>query len=132
MPINVRLRSSHPKLLAAVGLMESNIEAPLDLTALAANVDLSKRQLERLFNRHTGTSTMRHYRFLRLQRAAVFLTQTSLAVAEIALACGYRSLSHFAKDYRRQFGCTPVQERSGSGPQAAAGEPQSRRSASSG
>ena len=113
MPINVRLRSSHPKLLAAIGLMEGNIEAPLDLEAMAANVDLSKRQLERLFNQHIGTSVMRHYRFLRLRRANVLLTQTSLPVAQVALACGYQSLSHFAKDYRRQFGHTPVKERSG-------------------
>ncbi len=114
MPTSVRLRSSHPKLLAAIGLMEANIETPFDLAALAMEVGLSKRQLERLFNGHIGTSVMRHYRFLRLRRANLLLTQTDLPISEIAVACGYQSPSHFGKDYRRQFGYTPVKERSGS------------------
>lgn len=114
LPINIRLGAGHPKLLAAVGLMESNIEAPLGLDAIASHVRLSKRQLSRLFHRHIGSSAMRHYRYLRLRRASVLLSQTNLSVAEITLACGYQSSSHFAKDYRRQFGRTPVQERSGS------------------
>lgn len=122
MPAHLRLRSSHPKLLAAIGLMEGNIEAPFDLAGVAATVGLSKRQLERLFHRHIGTSVMRHYRFLRLRRANMLLTQTNLPVSQVAVACGYQSQSHFAKDYRRQFGCTPVKERSGGGyPGAGAG-----------
>jgi transcriptional regulator GlxA family with amidase domain len=39
------------------------------------------------------------------------LRQTELSVAEIAIACGFVSLSHFAKAYRRQFSVSPRQDR---------------------
>lgn len=111
LPPNVRLGSSNPKLLAALALMDTNIETPLKLSDISANVNLSHRQLERLFNRYVGTSTMKHYQFLRLNRANLLLRQTSLPVSEVALACGYQSWSHFTKHYVRQFGHSPIKER---------------------
>jgi AraC family transcriptional regulator, glycine betaine-responsive activator len=113
LPPDVRLGSSNPKLLAALVLMDANIETPLNLSEISVNVDLSHRQLERLFHRHVGSSIMKHYQYLRLKRANLLLRQTSLPVSEVALACGYQSWSHFTKHYARQFGHPPVKERVG-------------------
>jgi len=44
----------------------------------------------------------------RLQRAAMLLTSTSDPVQEIALECGYESLSYFHRAFRRTFGTTPL------------------------
>ena len=110
-PSGVLGQFSHPKVLAALSIMDNHLDEPLELGEIAADVDLSKRQLERLFHRHIGTSVIRHYRFLRLRRANQLLTQTNLLVRDIAIACGYLSMSHFSRDYRRQFGHPPVKER---------------------
>jgi transcriptional regulator GlxA family with amidase domain len=121
MPLQQRLRISHPDLLSAIALMEANLEDPLSLDELAESVRLSKRQLERLCQRHLGTSLMRYYKYLRLRRAHLLLTQSNLPVLDIAVACGFGSMSHFAKGYRAQFGRLPREERihlSGSGMQA--------------
>ena len=111
-PFNILGQFNHPKIVEAIAVMESNIDEPLLLGEIARAVDLSKRQLERLFVRHIGTSVIRHYRFLRLRRANQLLTQTNLLVRDVAIACGYLSMSHFSKDYRKLFGNSPVKERS--------------------
>jgi AraC family carnitine catabolism transcriptional activator len=97
----------HPVLRAAIGLMENNVEEPLSIPRIAARIGVSQRRLERLFVTHVGRSAVAYYRILRLQHARVLLTNTSLSIREIALACGYGSLSHFAKSFADQFGKLP-------------------------
>lgn len=111
--LRVRLGVSHPKLVAAIALMEADVETPLNCGEIAAAVDLSARQLERLFAKHLATTPMRYYLRLRLVQARRLLTQTSLSVLRIGLGCGFVSASHFSKCYREQFNKTPSQERVG-------------------
>ncbi len=110
--LRVRLGVSHPKLVAAIALMEADLEAPLSCRDLAEAVNLSPRQLERLFAKHLATTPMRYYLRLRLFQARRLLQQTSLSVLRIGLGCGFSSASHFSKCYRDIFGKSPRQERS--------------------
>jgi|TARA_R110000850_G_scaffold67649_10_gene150607 transcriptional regulator GlxA family with amidase domain len=111
MELRARLGISHPKLLAAIACMEDNLEEPLSCSDLATNVGLSTRQLERLFQKYLDYSPTRYYLGLRLDRARYLLTQTSLPIIEVALACGFVSASHFSKCHREHFGRTPSDER---------------------
>lgn len=95
----------------AVVLMESTIEEPISQFDLAKQVGVSQRQLERLCKRYLGTTPARYHAQLRLDRARRMLRQTEMPIAEIAIACGFVSLSHFSKVYRRQFGCSPRSDR---------------------
>ncbi len=112
MPLSARLRVNHPKLVAAIGLMEANLEAPLSQNELARRVGLSRRQLERLFRRYLRKAPARHYLELRLQRARLLLLQSTLSIIAVALACGFVSASHFSKCYRQAYRRSPKQERS--------------------
>ena len=109
--LRVRLGVSHPKLVAAIALMEADVETPMSCKGLAEAVDLSARQLERLFAKHLGTTPMRYYLRLRLFQARRLLKQTSMSVLRIGLSCGFISASHFSKCYREIFERTPSQER---------------------
>ena len=111
--LRVRLGVSHPKLVAAIALMEADVETPLSCRDLAVAVDLSSRQLERLFAKHLATTPMRYYLRLRLFQARRLLQQTSMSVLRIGLSCGFVSASHFSKCYREIFDKTPSQERAG-------------------
>ncbi|GLQ06608.1 GlxA family transcriptional regulator [Sneathiella chinensis] len=111
MELRARLGISHPKLLAAISCMEDNLEDPLSCSDLATEVGLSTRQLERLFQKYLKRSPTRYYLKLRLDRARYLLTQTSLPIIEVALACGFVSASHFSKCHREHFGHTPSEER---------------------
>ena len=111
MDLRTRLGVAHPKLIRVVALMEGTIETPLSSQELADSVELSTRQLERLFCKHLGHPPTRHYLRLRLDRSRQLLRQTGMPVLSVAMACGFTSASHFSKSYTDCFGYAPTTER---------------------
>lgn len=99
------------KLRDAIFLMERNLEQPLPIGAIARQVALSQRQLDRLFRKHTGTSPVRYYLDVRLDRARGLVTQTELAVLDVAVACGFSSNAQFSRTYKARFGLPPSRDR---------------------
>ena len=104
------------KLVTAVELMEANIREPISQVELADYVDLSRRQLQRLFQKYLLCTPSRYYLQLRLQRARELLVQTDLSLVEIASQTGFVSNSHFSKSYKEFYGHSPSGERRGAKP----------------
>lgn len=111
MALSARLGVSNPKLLQAVALMEARLEAPLACSEIAAEIQLSPRQMERLFRDHLGEKPTRYYISLRLARARHLLRHGGLPILDVAIACGFASASHFSKTYSDHFGVTPSEDR---------------------
>lgn len=109
--VPARIGVRHPKLSRVIALMNDNIEEPLSAAALADAVDMSTRQLERLFRRYLNRSPKRYYLEMRLEKARRLLLQTDMSVITVALACGFTSPSHFSKCYRGHYNRTPYRER---------------------
>jgi len=110
-PASEEVRTADPLLRRVLFLMESNLEEPLSLAALARRARLSPRRLQRLFQRSLSVSPSRHYRTLRLGRAHALLQQTGLPVTEVALSAGFASPAHFSRIYRATFGRPPSADR---------------------
>ncbi|RDD61022.1 GlxA family transcriptional regulator [Ferruginivarius sediminum] len=106
-----RLGTANPHLASALEMIESELDEPISSGELAARVGISPRQLERLFSRYVGCSPLRYHRERRLEKARTLLTQTSLPVTEVAVACGFTSVSHFTRCYKRVFGEIPSKAR---------------------
>lgn len=107
--LDIRLRTgiSNAVLLNCIELMEGNIEQPLTAQECADLTGVSKRQLERLFQRYLGTTPSSHYMGLRLRRGRDLLEQTSKPIIQVALDCGFTSAGHFSHRYRGYFGHPP-------------------------
>ncbi len=110
-PMRHSIGNMQPKLVELVSLMENNLEEPIHLDELANYVNVSRRQLERLFQKYLHCTPSRYYLKLRLARARQLLKQTSLSIIEIATACGFVSTPHFSKCYRDYMGMPPREER---------------------
>ncbi|MGI9336548.1 MAG: GlxA family transcriptional regulator [Gammaproteobacteria bacterium] len=110
-PLKQFLGTGQPKLIEAVALMEANVEEPMSLDELSRHVGLSRRQLERLFQKHLSCVPTRYYLELRLARARQLLLQTSMSIVDVAFASGFVSAPHFSKCYRDFFGFPPRDER---------------------
>ena len=110
-PLQYLIGASQPRLVDAVSLMESNIEEPLTLDEVAEYVGISRRQLERLFNRYLHCAPSRYYLELRLSRARLLLLQTSIPVIDVAISCGFSTAPHFSKCYSDLYGKPPSNER---------------------
>jgi transcriptional regulator GlxA family with amidase domain len=106
-----RHNTSNAHLLTVLELIESHIEDPLDRRQLAAAAGISVRQLERLFSEHLNTTLDRHYSAVRLERARTLLRQTSMPVAEVGLASGFQSASHFSHVFKERYGRAPKRDR---------------------
>jgi len=111
MALRLRLGASHPKLLAAAGLMESNLEEPLKVDDIARQLNFTVRQLQRLFRNYLQCTPKQYYLDARLARAQRMLLQSTLSVLQVAVACGFVSASHFSKTYRNRYGVSPRQGR---------------------
>lgn len=106
-PPGLRHGSAGKKLLRIIQLMEKNIEDPLPLEEIARQVSLSRRQIERLFERHLATTPWQYYLALRLAKARQLIELTGMPIMNIAVACGFVSSSHFSKSFRDHFNVLP-------------------------
>lgn len=99
--------AAHPVVRRAMLLMEQHVGQQLSLGELAARLNISVRQLERLF-RDTAHSTPHAYaRSLRLRSAAWLLSHSRRSIADIAMACGFADASHLGRAFRATFGMPP-------------------------
>jgi transcriptional regulator GlxA family with amidase domain len=80
---------------------------------LARRVQLSTRQIERLFVEHLGKTPSVFYAGLRMARARDLILQTDLPIPDVAQICGYMSASRFGRIYRAHYGMTPREVRQG-------------------
>lgn len=110
-PLRYTIGNQSEKLIVAVELMEANIREPISQTELALYVGLSRRQLQRLFQRYLACAPSRHYLQIRLQRARELLRQTTISLVEVAAYTGFVSSSHFSKSYKEFYGYSPSRER---------------------
>ena len=79
--------------------------------ALAASFNMSTSHLRHIVKQRTGVSFSRHVRTLRLRRARQLLQETLWSVKQVMLEVGVSDHSHFAKDYKKEFGESPTQTR---------------------
>lgn len=95
----------------AVALMEKYLENPLTIAELCERMELSHRQLDRLFRQYVKKAPAAYYRDIRLDRARGLVTQTEMPLSQVALASGFASQVHFSRAYRARFGLPPRRDR---------------------
>ena len=91
----------------ALDLAARPTQVPLRVGDLATAAGLSTDQLERVMRRVLGVSPKQHLMAMRLDRAAVLLATTELALSEVAAACQYYDQSQFTKYFKEAYGVTP-------------------------
>ncbi|TFE36532.1 GlxA family transcriptional regulator [Paraburkholderia dipogonis] len=99
--------AAHPKVRRAILLMEQHIGEPLSLGELAQRLEMSVRQIERLFVAETGKSPLAYGRQIRIRTASWLLTSSDRTVADIASSCGFSDASHLGREFRKEFGESP-------------------------
>jgi transcriptional regulator GlxA family with amidase domain len=103
-------KSMSVPLRTIVELMENNLEETLSLDQLATYSGRSRRQIDRLFQAQLGTSPSRYYMELRITKSRRLLQYSDLPLMDVAIACGFVSVSHFSKCYSAYFGYPPSRE----------------------
>jgi transcriptional regulator GlxA family with amidase domain len=97
-----------PRIAAALRLMEQRMGQPLSVAHLAAAVNLSPSRFARVFSREIGTPPAKYLHGLRMTRARTLVVRSSLTIGEIMAQVGVHDPSHFARDFRRAHGVSPL------------------------
>jgi AraC-like DNA-binding protein len=89
--------------------IDANLDQPIGLTDLEAQVHWSRRTLQYTFRSACGCTPMQWLRQRRLHRAMQRLKQPQHgdSVASIGRSVGFLSAVSFSREFRRQYGCTP-------------------------
>jgi transcriptional regulator GlxA family with amidase domain len=110
-PLKHVVGNQSEKLIIAVELMEANVREPISQTDISSYTGVSRRQLQRLFQRYLLCTPSNYYSQIRLARARELLHQTSMNLVEISALTGFVSSSHFSKSYKEHYGHSPSAER---------------------
>lgn len=118
-PTDPQLRHLHgqarsPLIKRAHYLMEQNLETPLPIPKIAAQLGQSARTLQQHFKQTLGITAKAYYLSLRLAEAHRLLTQTSGSLQQISVATGFGAQSSFSRAYSAHHGQSPKAARSGS------------------
>ena len=104
-----------------VAYLYERYDQPITLADMADVAILSQFHFARTFREVTGVSPGRFLSAIRLQRAKSLLTTTSLTVTDISYRVGYNSLGTFTSRFTKSVGVTPIQYRSHTQADLAAG-----------
>lgn len=107
-----------PRLAAALEALRSHpMRERFSEAALAAPLQLSSRQLNRLLQAHAGQTLKGLYEARRLELARHMLRETRLPLKEIAFELGFSSPAHFSNWFRGRLQTTPTAFRNQSAPE---------------
>lgn len=92
----------------ALALIEAGGLDEADVEGLASRLSVGARQLRRLFRQHVGASPVAVAQTRRVLLAKQLIHETSLPMAEVALASGFHSIRRFNETFLQLFGRSPA------------------------
>jgi transcriptional regulator GlxA family with amidase domain len=95
----------------AYALLDADLRDYPDWEALAGRLDLSYDRFRKRFHELTGQAPSQYRAQRRITWASELLKERRRPLADIAIACGYHDVFHFAKRFQQATGLTPAQFR---------------------
>lgn len=95
----------------AIRYMKKHFREPLTLDAVAQSLFVSTEHLIRAFKKEVGSTPHQYLTQCRLRSAAQMLEFSDRRIDEIAEKSGFSSSGSFISNFRREYGCTPLQYR---------------------
>lgn len=104
-------RVSDTRLRKAVFLVEEYLVKSINTAWLAEQVNISPRQLCRLFKTEFNQTPADFIRHCRLKYGKWLLRNSSESITEIALHIGFSDCAHFSRSFNKEYGCPPMEYR---------------------
>ncbi|HAG12581.1 MAG TPA: hypothetical protein DCG49_01820 [Ruminococcus sp.] len=82
-----------------------------NMNGMAKMLNISMPYLHALYKKAFGITCIGDVIQSRMEQAQQYLHNSSMNVEEIAAACGYSSSVHFSRQFKQQFGLSPMQWR---------------------
>jgi transcriptional regulator GlxA family with amidase domain len=92
-------------------ILADRLDAAYTIRDLAREINMSDRQLARLFKSHTNQTIQVYRENQRLEHGRQLLFNTELSIKEIATQCGYKSTRQFTRLWKDRAALTPLESR---------------------
>jgi transcriptional regulator GlxA family with amidase domain len=92
-------------------ILADRLDASYTIRDLAKELNMSDRQLARLFKSHTRQTIQAYRENQRLEHGQQLLFNTELSVKQIAFQCGYESSRQFTRLWKNRKEATPLESR---------------------
>lgn len=117
--ISLALQASEPDqndpVEAVCSYIQNHFAQEISLNQLADITHFSPGYISRLFHRRMGVTLRNYISQIRVENASQMLQLSRKGVADIALDCGFRNLSHFYRVFKQHTGITPKEMRNREG-----------------
>ena len=88
--------------------IDKNYAEPLSVAALAYTASLSEVHFRNEFKKYFGLSPLSYIKKVRIDNARHLLRTGFYSVTDVALMCGFDSISYFSYEFKRLTGITPT------------------------
>lgn len=95
----------------SIEYMQDNLNQPLSLQELAAEVHISPSHYSALFRKKTGYPPLEYFNHIKAQKACQYLQFTNLQVKEIAYKLGINDPYYFSRFFSNIMGMSPLEYR---------------------
>ena len=102
---------THPAVIAATELLDSEPENPWSLADLAERVHVSTAYLCRLFTRELGISPLHYLERHRLELTAQLLMEGGMSMSQISSTAGWSDSNYMTRRFRAAHGMSPTRYR---------------------
>ena len=93
---------------AVIDYIQAHYMEELTIQQIAEHVGLNRDYLYRLFKEKVGTSIQAHLQEVRMLEAKRLLALGN-SVSDVAKMCGFNSLAHFSRQFKRSNSSSPQQ-----------------------
>jgi len=94
----------------AIERLRKDFARPLRIDSIARDLGMSSSGFHHHFKAITDMSPLQYQKQLRLQEARRLMFGDHLDAAGAGFKVGYEDPSHFSRDYKRQFGLSPIKD----------------------
>lgn len=101
------IRPENARVKQMLVFLRDHYAEDIRLADIAASAGVCARECLRCFRQELGMTPLSCLTQLRVRKAAELLRESDRSATDIALSCGFSSLSYFGKVFRRQMGASP-------------------------
>ena len=94
-----------------LGWIDRNLKEEITVSGIAGSANVCVRECQRIFSQYVHYRPMEYVQRRRITIAAELLRTTHRQVTDIALECGFSSVSYFIMQFKNIVGCTPSRYR---------------------
>jgi len=121
------LVSGNPLVTKAARIIRDRIADEISIKELCSLLSVSRSTLDKIFYENLGRTASEEIHRFRMRKCMDLLLNSEWKIHDIARRCGFSSLNHLGRVFKRETGLSPQEFRSGRGVPSSAGKREVRK-----